>query len=247
MNFLKQSSRLRVICLSAASLLCVLLASVMAPNKTSNALVRTKPSVELQASTTLLTIPCPPGAYSASRSCPSSAHPQVALTAITKAFNKQSVFVYTASGGCVVGEGSKVTWDLSEAGPGIYTATVEVQDNKKHRAVASVIVTIANCGDCIHHEPCMPPIVVNCYDQVKAGTPVTCTVKIPPTSDPITYEWSARDSNGEDLSGRISRRDAYISIPTDGLGGLAITATVKVKGLDPSCSGTASGSTVVKP
>lgn len=244
MNVLKQSSRLRVISLS--SVLCVLLASVLGPNGASNALVKTRPSVELRASTTLITYPCPPGAYSGSRSCP-TADLQVALTAITKAFNKQSVFVYTTSGGRVVGEGSKVTWDLSEAGPGIYTATVEAQDNKKHRAVSSVIVTLANCADCIHWEPCMMPIVVNCYDQVKAGTPVTCTVKVGPTSDPITYEWSARDSNGEDLSGRISGRGASISIRTDGLGGQHLTTTVKVKGLDPSCSDTAVGSTAVKP
>ena len=93
MNLLKQSSSLRVICLCAGSLLCVLLASVLAPNGASNGLVKTRPSVDLRASTTLITNPCPPGAYSGSRSCPSTADLQVALTAITKAFNKQSVFV----------------------------------------------------------------------------------------------------------------------------------------------------------
>ena len=247
MSFLKQPFRLRVVSFSAASLLCVMLASVMAPNEASNALVKPGRSVELQASKTSLTLPCPPGAYSNSRSCPSTADPQVALTAITKAFNKQPVYLYTVTGGRVVGEGSRVSWDLSDVGPGIYTATVEVQDNKKHRAVSSVIVTLQNCGDCIHHEPCMLPIVVTCYDQVKAGTPVTCTVKVRPISDLITYEWSARDSNGEDLSGRISGRGTSISIRTDGLGGQHLTTTVKVKGLDPSCNDTAVGSTAVKP
>jgi hypothetical protein len=141
-----------------------------------------------------------------------------------------------------------VTWDLSEAGPGIYAATVEVQDNKKHRAVSTVNVTVQLCGDCVDEWPC-PVILVTCYDQVKAGTPITCKVVVGASSrsNPITYEWSARDSSGEDISGRISVRGTYISIPTNGLASHTVYTTVKVNGLDPSCSVVASGSTAVKP
>jgi hypothetical protein len=220
----------------------------MAPKAASTGLLKTKPSVALQVSKTLLTYPCQPDWHSSSRSCSSTADLQVALTAVTSDFNKQSVFAYAASGGRIVGEGSKVTWDLSEAGPGIYAATVEVQDNKKHRAVSTVNVTVQLCGDCVNSEPCPAPIFVSCYDEVKAGTPITCKLVIGPAiwRAPPTYEWSVRDSSGEDLSERISLRDTYLSIRTDGLSAKTVYTTVRVKGLDPSCSATASGSTVVR-
>lgn len=109
MNRLKQPSIPRIIFHFFTSLLCVLLVSVLA----QNGVLKKKPSVELQASTTLITYPCPPDGHSISRSCPSTADLHVVLTAVTKAFNKQPVYVYTVSGGRVVGEGSKVTWDLS--------------------------------------------------------------------------------------------------------------------------------------
>ena len=245
MNFLKR----RIIALSATPLLCVLLITVVAQQGISKGLNR-NPSVELQASTTLITYPCPPGGRSVSGSCPSTLNLQVALTAIAKDFNKQPSYAYTVGSGRVDGEGSKVTWDLSGLWPGSYTATVEVQDNKKHRAFSSVIVKIVNCPDCvISDEPCFATIVVSCYEEVKAGTPITCKVVLGQglRSDSLTYEWSARDSSGEDLSERISRRGASISIPTNNLAGQTVYVKVEVEGLDPSCARTASGSTKVKP
>jgi len=246
MNFFKQRLGLRIVSLSATSLLCLFLASVMAPQGLSNGWLKKKPSVVLQASTTTITYPCAPNWHSRSGSCPSTADLQVDLTAIAKDFNKQPLYAYTVAGGRVVGEGSKVTWDLSGLWPGFYTATVEVQDNKKHRILSSVIVKIVHCYDCVDAFMC-PPILVTCYDEVMAGTPVTCKVWVGPWPDPITYEWSARDSSGVDRSGRISGRDTSISIPTNGLGGKSVYATVEVNGLDPSCGRTASSSTIVKP
>ena len=246
MNFLKQRSGLRIISLSTTALLCILLASVMTQKGSSNELLKKKPSVVLQASTTTLTLPCPPDFHSISRSCPSNLDPQIALTAIANGFNKQARYAYTVGGGRIVGEGSKVTWDLSEVGPGFYTATVEVRDNKKHRALSSVTVTISNCADCVDSFPC-PPFLVTCYDQVKAGTLAVCTVKIWPSSDLVTYVWSVNASSGEELSERVSRRGPSILIPTNGLAGQAVYVKVEVKGLDPSCGTTASSSMVVKP
>jgi hypothetical protein len=245
MNFLKQRSGLRIISVSATSLLCILLASVITQNGSSTGLLKKKPSVVLQASTTTLRLPCPPDDHSISRSCPPNDF-QVALTSIAKDFHKQPLFVYTVGAGRIVGEGNTVTWDLSGVGPGFYSATVEVQDNKKHRALSSVTVTIANCGDCVDSFPC-PPFLVACYDQVKAGTLAVCAAKMWPSSDLVTYVWSVNASSGEDLSGRISGRGASILIPTNGLAGQTVYVKVEVKGLDPSCGTTASSSMVVKP
>ena len=206
MNFLKQRPGLWITSLSATSLLCVLLASVMAQNGSSNGLLKRKPSVVLQASTTLITLPCPTDGHSISGSCPSTADLQVALTSIAKDFSKQPLYAYTVAGGRVVGDGSKVTWDLSGVGPGTYTATVDVQDNKKHRALSSVIVKIVNCPDCVISCFLCPTITVTCSDEVKASTPAICTVMVRPSFDLATYKWSAHDSSGGDLSGRIRAR-----------------------------------------
>jgi hypothetical protein len=244
MSFLKRRFPL-IIPLSATSLLCVLLIALVAQQGVSKGLSR-KPSVELQASTTKITYPCPPGFISMSRSCPSTADLHVGLTSIPRDFSKQPAYVYTVAAGRVVGEGNKVIWDLSDVRPGIYTATVEVHDNKKHRALASVIVTITICKDCVDRWFC-PTLVVDCYDEVKAGTLAVCIVRMQPSSNLFTYEWSVNSSSGEDLSERISRRDASISIPTNNLAGQTVYVKVEVIGLDPSCARTASGSTKVKP
>jgi hypothetical protein len=245
MNSLTHYCGSRVIVLSAS--VCILLATVTNQIVASNGLVKSKPSVELHASKTLITYGCPRGMHSHSGSCPPIYDVNVALTSITKDFNKQALYVYTVTRGRIVG--SNVVWDLSEAAPGIYTATVEVRDNKKHRALSSVTVTIAMCGDCVHDGLPCPMFFVTCYDQVKAGTPITCKVTVHPgtKSSPITYEWSARSSNGKSLSESISGSGTSISIPTGGLAGQTVYATVELKGLDPTCNSAASGSTVVKP
>jgi hypothetical protein len=243
------SSR-RNISFAVISMACVVLAPVIARRGSSFELLGAKPSVELRASKTVLTIPCPPGMCSTSGACPSTADLQVSLTAITRDFKKQFVYVYTVTGGRVVGEGSKVTWNLSDVSPGFYFVTVEVKDDKQHRAAATVNVTVQACGDCL--TDCFgwcPAIFVSCYDAVKVRTPITCKVVLQPSGRPVplTFEWSVRDWNGEDLSEKISGQGKSISIRTDGLGGRHLTTTVKVKGVDPSCNDTASGSTLVKP
>ena len=248
MKFLRLSSSLRTVFIFGAPVLGVLLPAVMAKPEVSNGFVGKKPSVVLQASKTSITYPCPPSWHSTSRSCPTTVDMQVPLTALATGFSKPT-YSYTVGGGRIIGEGSNVTWDLYDAGPGFYRAIVEVQDNKKHRAVASVDVKVLACNDCIPHEPCFYPIVVSCYDRVNAGTPITCKVVVQPQSGPgpFTFEWSARDSSGGDLTERITARGSYVSIRTEGLGGQRVTATVEIRGLDPSCWRTYSSVTVVKP
>jgi hypothetical protein len=243
MNIRKHQSRPLSIC----SLLCLVLATVM--TQASKGVLKQKRSVELRASKTTIIYPCPPGpgSRSLSGSCPSEIDPRVGLTAIVKEFNKESVYSYSVTGGQVVGEGSEVTWNLSGVWPGYYTATVEVHDNKSHRAVASLNVAVANCADCIFYDLPCGTMIVDCYDAVKSGTPITCKVNVQGRwYTHITYEWSAAASNGEDLSERIRVSGDYVSIPTEGLGGLKVYTKVEAKGLDPSCNHSASGSTVVK-
>lgn len=234
--------RMRIISLTAASF--VLLAFATAPRAAANEWLKSKSSVVLRASKTLIMIPCPPSMRPFSDACPPNGL-QVTLTSQADGFRNPE-YAYTAGLGRIVGTGNHVVWDLSGVSPGIYTATVEVRDNKKHRAASSVTVTVKECRDCVTCDGLCPPIGVICYDEVKAGTPITCKVVMPRSSE-FKYVWSVRDSRGEDISGRLSSRGTYVSIPTDGLAGHTVYATVEIKGLDSSCSSTASSQTKVKP
>jgi hypothetical protein len=247
MDFQQHRFGFRIIA-SAIALLCVVAASVMIQVRASNGLVTKKPSVELRASQTLITIPCPPNSRSRSGSCSAELDRRVGLTTLARDFNKQAVYKYSVTVGRVIGEGSEVVWDLTGVWPGNHAAAVEVQDNKGHRAASSLIVKMVNCADCLICDGLCPTVSVTCYEVVKAGTPITCKVMVVGSeSTRLTYEWSARDSRGEDLSARMKGSGEYVSIPTRDLAGRTIYTSVEVKELDPSCNRTASASTVVKP
>lgn len=240
------AKRIRFFLSTVALLLYVLAASVMPPGASSSALFGGKPSVVLQASKASIIIPCPPGGGgSASGTCPSDA--KTRLTAFAINFGKQPSYVYTVGAGQIIGEGDSVIWDFSGAGPGTYQATVEVRDGRKRRAVSSVTVTVTLCTDCIACGGLCPQLMVTCYDEVKAGTPITCKVVMNPASHGIIYNWTAHTGSFEDLSSTLTSRDVYVSIPTNGLAGQTVVATVEAKGIDSSCNTTASGSTKVRP
>ena len=245
MSFAKHRFSLPII-ISAISLLCAVLALAMIHVRASIDLAG-KSSVELRASRTSITYPCPPGMLSMSRSCPTEFNARVSLTALASGFNKQAVYSYSATGGQIVGEGREVIWELSGAGPGSYAVTVEVSDSKKHHASASTNANVAMCADCITDcFPC-PMFFVSCYDKVNAGTPITCRLVVLPGArfKPTAYEWSARASNDEDLSARIRRSGEYISISTNDLAARTVYIRVDLKGLDPTCSQSASAETVI--
>lgn len=235
--------RMRIISLMAVS--CALLAFATLSTPAANVRLKSKRSVVLSASKTLVMIPCPPGMRTFYDTCPSNG-PQVNMTSHTDGFRNPD-FAYTVDVGRIIGERNFVVWDLNGVMPGIYKATVEVRDNKRHRAVSSVTVKVQECRECVHtHDDFCPPMYLDCYDEVKAGTPITCKVVLP-QSHRYKYVWYARDSSGEDLSGRLSSRDSTVSIPTGALAGRTVYVEVEIKGLDPSCNSTSSSQTKVKP
>jgi hypothetical protein len=241
---------LHILSLSTSPLLCTLLALAVTQTSSANRLLTNKRSVVLHASRTVVTYPCPPSACSMSRSCPTRVESDVTLRSEATGLHRQATYTYTVTGGRVAGEGSEVTWDLTGVSPGLYVATVEVRDNSKNRAVSSVTVKVGVCLDCLFDcEWGCPTITVTCYDKVKAGTPITCRVDVglyPPPSV-SRFKWSAKSSNGEDLSEGISSNGRYASIPTNGLAGQAVYTRVDLEGLDRSCASAASSSTRVKP
>ncbi|HKO42144.1 MAG TPA: hypothetical protein VJU84_02555 [Pyrinomonadaceae bacterium] len=191
--------------------------------------------VSVSASVESLTLPCPPD--NSSPTCPASESFSVELTA-NATDPGDNVFLYTWSvtAGKVSGEGRKVNWDLSGVGPGVYTASVEVNDGHQHLTMASTTVTVMECH-C--HFRC-PTISVSCPADVVEGQPITFTASISSSDANLTYEWSV--SAGTITSGQGT---SSITVDIAGLGGQSITGTLEVGGLDPACSKKASCSTPV--
>jgi len=189
------------------------------------------------ASSSSITLPCPEG--TSSSSCPSSANMVLGLSAVASdADGDVLVYSWSVTGGKITGDGRNVTWDLTGAQPGTYTASVQVTDGTHPAVSGSTTVTIAPCPNC--EKPPCPTVNVSCPDQVDEGQPMTFTANFSGNQS-ITYNWSV--SAGTISSGQGT---SSITVDTTGLGGQTVTATVEIGGIDPSCSRTASCTTSVK-
>ena len=189
------------------------------------------------ASTSTITVPCPPGQHSSSGACPSTATTSVGLaTSATDPDGDTLLYTYSATGGRISGDGANVNWDLSGLGPGTYTASVEVDDGCGCVSFSSTTVTIANCNDCVPDLVC-PTVSVTCPSDVKEGEPATFTANFAQGTPTVseTYNWTV--SAGTITSGQGT---SSITVDTKGVGGGSVTATVEVGGVDPTCNRTAS-------
>ncbi|HEV8139338.1 MAG TPA: hypothetical protein VGP81_06165 [Pyrinomonadaceae bacterium] len=196
------------------------------------------------ASTSTITMPCPPDTHSSSGSCPTTATTSVGLTTTaTDPDGDTLLYTYSTTGGRITGDGANVTWDLSGLAPGTYTASVEVDDGCGCISFSSTTVTIATCSDCVPNLVC-PTLAVTCTDSVDEGTPITFTANFTQGTPTVseTYNWTV--SAGTITSGQGT---SSITVDTKGLGGQSVTATVEVGGVDPTCNRTASCTTPVKP
>jgi len=188
------------------------------------------------ASSSTITLPCPEGKVSGT--CPTTANMVLQLTADAHDVdNDVLVYSWTVTGGHITGEGRNVTWDLTGAQPGTYTATVAVADGTHPAVNSSTTVTIAPCSDCT--EPPCPTVNVSCPDTAIEGAPITFTANFSGTES-VTYNWSV--SAGTISSGQGT---SSITVDTTGVAGQTVTATVEIGGLRPSCTRTASCSTSV--
>jgi K319L-like, PKD domain len=200
------------------------------------------PTVNVSASTSTISRPCPPP--TSSTTCTPSGN-EVQLTAnATDPDNDTLLYTWSVTGGRLTGEGRTVTWDLSGVANGTYTASVDVNDGNGHIVTATTTVTVADCTGCVAPPPPCPTVSVSCPDSVDVGSPITYTATVSggPSGMAATYNWSV--SAGTITSGQNS---PTITVDTAGLGGQSVTATVNVGGADPSCSTTASCTTSVKP
>ncbi len=143
-------------------------------------------------------------------------------------------YKWTVSGGRLDSyDGTDVVWDLTDAQPGVYNASVTVEsgpvDNPLCTAFTSTKVVVRNCPP---PRPVCPNVSIYCPDVQQAGTPVTFTASVSGGTAGVTpaYNWVV--SAGQIISGQGT---ATITVDTAGLAGQPITATVEVAGYNLEC------------
>ena len=141
---------------------------------------------------------------------------------------------WTVSGGRIDGDGPEVTWDLSGAPPGTYTARIDVESGPPGNPLCNAFTTIpVIVRACPPPRPFCPNVSIYCPDTVTLGQPVTFTANATGGTPGVTptYRWTV--SAGTITSGQGT---SSITVDTSGLGGQAITAKVEVLGYELDCS-----------
>lgn len=183
------------------------------------------PTITLNADSEVVTL-CPDNE--------SVASPRVRLRAVGNSPDGNALrYRWTVSGGTIEGDGTDVVWDLSNAQPGVYAATVTVESGPVGdplcTAFTSTRVVVRNCPP---PRPVCPNISMYCPDVVQTGAPVTFTASITggtPGASPV-YNWTV--SAGAITAGQGT---PTITVDTSGLGGQPITASLAVEGYNLSC------------
>lgn len=184
------------------------------------------PTIRLDADTQVVTL-CP--------EAESMANPRVRLKATgVSPEGKPLRYQWTVSGGRLdSSDGTDVIWDLSDAQPGVYSASVTVESgpvgNPLCTAFTSTRVVVRRCPE---PKPICPNVSIYCPDVQQAGTPITFTASVSGGTPGVTpvYNWVV--SAGRILSGQGT---PTITVDTAGLAGQPITATVEVAGYELDC------------
>lgn len=185
--------------------------------------------IDLTLSTNKLFLPCSPETRPRAGECDDN---RMLIDVVTTARDKESdllKYSYTVSGGRIIGEGAKVSWDLSGVQPGYYTITVGVDDGCGF--CGKTVTQVVRVMNCTCEQACESPTVdVSGSELVKQGETATVTANVSSAFE-VTYNWTL--SNGTIISGQGT---PVITIDTAGLAGQNITATVEISS-DRFCPG----------
>lgn len=149
--------------------------------------------------------------------------------------DEKLTYTYSVSDGEILGEGSRVTWDLQEfAERTIHKATVTVRNSRGGETSASTTVDIVACGECFHPDPPCPTAAVDSYDKdahrgERVGFEVTVRGEFLERPD---YLWTI-------IGGKILKGQHTPAVQVLVTGDIysEVTATVEVIGWDASCTG----------
>lgn len=199
------------------------------------------PEVRLEASAnTVIVNRCSPG-QTPGGNCP-AAGTAAGVTLNSNASDPDGdtlLYTYNVTGGSIQGSGGSVNWDLSNAAPGTYSVTVQVDDGHGCVTTQSKDITVEACSPCT--TPCVS-VSASGPSSVNEGTPATFTARLSDPSANVTYNWSV--SSGTIIEGQGT---SNITVSTAGQGNRIITASVEIGGVAPECPKTSSASTEVVP
>jgi hypothetical protein len=153
-------------------------------------------------------------------------------------------YIYTISGGKIIGQGDKVTWNLEGLRPGIYTITASIKDKRRVSAVPETrSVTVRDC-DC--QCPCVcPTLDVTGSGNFKAGETVEFTADVKGGTAPdITYKWTV--TQGEIIEGQGTSK-IKVKTTSEMTGTIEATVEIGSPELCADCPRTASETaTIIK-
>jgi hypothetical protein len=165
----------------------------------------------------------------------------------TDSADEELTYTYSVTDGEILGEGSRVTWDLQSPVGSIHKATVTVRNSRGGESSASTTVDIYACPSCVFPDPPCPTMAVSSwYKEAHRAEQIGFEVQVSPGyfRERPDYVWTI-------VGGRILRgqHTPIIHVLVTGDIDSEVTATVKVSGgFDPSCAATtASHSLPIRP
>lgn len=195
--------------------------------------------VVISASSSSVTLPCPPTTATSASSCGKDREVTLVASA-TDPENAQLLYTWSVTAGALRGEGRNVTWDLTGVPLGTYSATVQVSDEHQHTSNASTTVAVSNCNECERPPVACPALTVSCPD-LETDKPITFHANVtggePESKTTITWSITA----GKIISGQGTAKLTVSASETERRG---LTATASLNGADPSCSSTIASCTI---
>ena len=177
-----------------------------------------------------VTIACPTGTNPQAESCSDDASIKLTATAADDE-NAPLTFIYTVTGGRIIGQGASVVWDLTGVSPATYAVTVGANNGSGVRGkTVTRTVTVRNC-DCGQNCSCPTLDVIGPAAPVRLNETMIFTANVSGGSQNVVgYRWSV--SQGEIVSGQGT---PVIGVSTRGFVTTTIEATVNMSGVE--CAG----------
>jgi len=152
-------------------------------------------------------------------------------------------YKYSTTEGTISGKGKLVVWDLNKVRRGPHQVRVTVTDGRGGKVEAALTVTTADSGTCDPPPPPCPVVKVSCPEELEKSKPFVFSVLIEGKVKGYQPSFGWKLNAGRIVKGQYGRK---IEATTTGADGFEkITATVEVRGFDPSCITTGSCSTKI--
>lgn len=174
--------------------------------------------------------PCPPG----NQPVPGRAEcdNNMVITVFAGKSDDNLNYKYTISGGRIIGEGAKVSWDMTGAQPGTYQIRVDIEDKSKEQKRTETKTIEVKDGNCFYDCVCPTIWVISSASIVNVGEIVIFTANVSGGSaDTITYNQII--SEGKIIEGQGT---PVIRVATNSkMAGKVVKATVEIVGLCGQC------------